>query len=85
MNDPKKCNPKKTYKSGSVSLVEGKKKEEKTYKKGKKKHEQVQVNSFFSPFLVLISTFTNMQKEKNCKHNSNLNEEKTESKLKDIT
>ena len=49
MNDPKKCNPKKTYKIGSVSLVEGKKKKEKTYKKGKKKHEQVQVNSFFFP------------------------------------
>ena len=53
MNDPKQCNPKKTYKSGSVSLVEGKKKKEKTYKKGKQKHEQVQVNSFFLPFFGL--------------------------------
>ena len=66
-------------------MVEGKTKKEKTYKKGKKKHEQVQINSFFFPFLVLISTVINLQKEKNCKQNNNLNEEKTESKLKDIT
>ena len=36
MNNPKKCNPKKTYKSGSVSLVEGKKNRKKPIKKEKK-------------------------------------------------
>ena len=54
-----------------------KKKKEKTYKKGKK----TRTNSsklFFFPFLVLISTVINLQKEKNCKQSSNLNEEKTE-------
>ena len=38
MNDPKKCNPKKTYKSGSVSLVEGKKKNRKKPIKKEKKN-----------------------------------------------